>query len=134
MFSETFSPRFSDTDALGHINNTLVPIWFEGARKPIFEFFIPDLDPKKWTLILANIDVAFKAQMYFGYDMEVRTYVSLVGNSSFKVYQELWQQNQCCASGTATMVHFDFQNQKSTVIPEDIKGQLQKHLLMTNEH
>ncbi|QOL26069.1 acyl-CoA thioesterase [Thalassotalea sp. LPB0316] len=128
MFSEKFSPRFSDTDALGHINNTLVPIWFEGARKPVFELFVPDLDPNKWNLILANIEVAFKAQMYFGFDMEVKTFISHIGNSSFKVYQELWQQEKCCATGTATMVHFDYQAQKPTVIPEQIKQMLTAHI------
>jgi len=132
VFSETFSPRFSDTDALGHINNTLVPIWFEGARKPIFQFFVPSLDPKQWNLILANIDVAFKAQMYFGFDMEVKTYISHIGNSSFKVYQELWQQGKCCASGTATMVHYDYTAEKSAQIPEQIKQVLIEHLYPQN--
>ncbi|GLX83080.1 acyl-CoA thioesterase [Thalassotalea eurytherma] len=132
MFKESFSPRFSDTDALGHINNTLVPIWFEAARKPIFELFIPDLDPKKWNLILANIDVSFKAQMYFGHEMEVRTCIQHVGNSSFKVYQELWQQNQCCASGAATMVHYDYSQQKSATIPQPIKEALSAHLYVEN--
>ena len=55
MFSESFSPRFTDTDALGHINNTLVPIWFEGARDPIFKIFTPILDVTNWQLILAKI-------------------------------------------------------------------------------
>ncbi len=132
MFSEKFSPRFSDTDALGHINNTLIPIWFEGARKPIFKFFVPSLDPKQWNLILANIDVAFKAQMYFGFDMEVKTYISHIGNSSFKVYQELWQEGKCCASGTATMVHYDYTAEKSAQIPEQIKQVLTEHLYPQN--
>jgi len=54
MFSELITPRFSDTDALGHINNTMVPIWFEGARDPVFKLFMPELDPNNWQLILAR--------------------------------------------------------------------------------
>ena len=129
MFSDIFSPKFTDTDALGHINNTNVPVWFEGGRDPIFRFFIPNLDPKKWCLILAKIDVTFHAQMHYGKEMEVKTYVSRIGSSSFDVHQELWQNNIKCASGTSVLVHFSFENQKSKVIPEDIKALLQSHFV-----
>ena len=60
MFSETLMPRFSETDALGHINNTALPVWFEAARTPFFRFFTPDLDCNKWKLIVAKIEVEFK--------------------------------------------------------------------------
>jgi len=132
MFSSTFSPRFTDTDALGHINNTNVPVWFEGARDPIFKLFIPDLDPKKWSLILAKIDVTFHAQMHYGTDMEVRTYIGHIGNSSFTVYQELWQNNAKCASGNAVMVHFCYEQQKPQPIPADVMAIMQSHIFIEN--
>ena len=47
MLVDTITPRFCDTDALGHISNTTLPVWFEGARDPIFRWFTPDLDPQK---------------------------------------------------------------------------------------
>ena len=129
MFTESFMPRFSDTDALGHINNTMVPVWFEGARTPVFQVFTPDLDLTNWPLILAKIDVSFEAQMYYGQEMEVRTYIGRIGGSSFDVYQELWQANKRVASGTAVMVNFDYQSQQSAKIPDDIRVQLQTHLI-----
>ena len=75
MFSETLTPRFSDTDALGHINNTMIPVWFEGARDPVFKLFTPTLDLTAWPLILAKIEVNFEAQIYYGKPIEVRTYI-----------------------------------------------------------
>lgn len=128
MFSELITPRFSDTDALGHINNTMVPIWFEGARDPVFKWFMPELNLKEWNLILAKIEVEFHSQMFYGVELEVRTYVSRIGGSSFDVYQEIWQNNLKCASGTAVMVHFSYQNQTSLKIPEDIKNMMQKNI------
>ena len=35
MLSLTVSPRFAETDALGHINNTVIPVWFEQGRHGI---------------------------------------------------------------------------------------------------
>ena len=57
MFTDEINTRFCDTDALGHINNTMIPRWFEGARDHIFKMFTPDLDISQWRLILAKIDV-----------------------------------------------------------------------------
>jgi len=128
MFSELITPRFSDTDALGHINNTMVPIWFEGARDPVFKLFMPKLDIKNWQLILAKVTVEYHGQIFYGYPIELRTYISRVGGSSFDVYQELWQNDKKCASGTAVMVHFCYQEQVSKKIPEGIKIVMQQHL------
>lgn len=128
MFSEIITPRFSDTDALGHINNTMVPVWFEGARNPIFKIFTPNLDLNAWPLILAKIEVNFEAQIFYGNDIEIRTYISRIGGSSFDVYQELWQESKRVSSGKAVMVNFDYHTQKSETIPEKIKEVLTQHL------
>lgn len=132
MFSEKITPRFCDTDALGHINNTMVPIWFEGARDPIFRLFMPELNIQEWSLILAKIDVSFLKQMYYGETIEVRTYLSRIGGASFDVYQELWQNGEKCASGTAVMVHFCYKNQSSEKIPKQIRVVMQQHLMPSN--
>ncbi len=128
MFSETITPRFSDTDALGHINNTMIPVWFEGARNPIFKIFTPDLNLESWPLILAKIEVNFEAQIYYGADIEIRTYISRIGGSSFDVYQELWQNSQRVSSGKAVMVNFDYKTQRSAKISDQIRAKLNQHL------
>jgi acyl-CoA thioester hydrolase len=127
-FSEKFNPRFSDTDALGHINNTMVPVWFEGARDDVFRWFSPTLNLAEWRLILAKIDVNFHGQMYYAKEMEVRTYIGRIGSSSFDVYQELWQDDELKSSGTAVMVHFDYQQQKALKIPTEIVEKMTKYL------
>jgi len=134
MFTQEIVPRFSDTDALGHINNTMVPVWFEGARDPIFKLFMPELNLQEWQLILAKIDVSYLGQMFYGQPIEVRTYISRIGGASFDVYQELWQKGVKCASGTAVMVHFCFQTQSSVKITEKIKTELEQHFIENNEN
>ncbi len=132
MFSEVITTRFSDTDALGHINNTMVPVWFEGARDPVFKWFMPELNLNEWRLILAKIDVNFHAQIYYGKEITLRTYIGRIGGSSFDVYQELWQNDIKCASGTAVMVHFCYENQSSLKIPADVQNEMKKHLFVAD--
>jgi acyl-CoA thioester hydrolase len=131
MFSYSVMPGFSDTDALGHINNTRLPVWFENAREPIFRLFTPTLDLKRWPLILARITVDFKEQMFLGHPVEIRSYISKIGSASFTTTQEAWQDGRCTAKGEATMVHFDYQLKKSVAISDDIRNILEQHLLVT---
>jgi len=128
MYTESLMPRFSDTDALGHINNTTVPVWFEGAREPVFKLFTPDLDPKDWHLIIAKIEINYHGQLFFGQPIEIRTYIGRIGGASFDVYQELWQHNEKCASGTAALVYFDYEKQSSKKLSEDLRAELSQHL------
>ena len=127
MFSIKLTPRFNDTDSLGHINHAAVVMWFETARRPIFELFIPDLDPKNWNLIVVRIEIDYKEQLIYQENVEVRTFVHHLGNSSFVLTQQVWQRKKLCAEGRCTLVHIDYQAQKSQAIPAEIRAKLQKH-------
>ena len=129
MFTETIIPRFAETDALGHINNTVIPVWLEQARTPVFRLFIPDLDPKKWRLIIAKIEVNFLREIIYGHAVEVTTYVEKVGNSSFQLGQEIHQRGQCCAKGLSVLVHFNYATKQAESVPAEIRKALEGHLV-----
>lgn len=129
MFKEIIQPRFNETDALGHINNTVLTQWFEGARDPIFKLFTPDLNTKQWRLILASISVQFKAELFYGLPVELRTGISMVGNSSFEIHQEAWQQGRCCALGKAVLVQYDFDAKQKLLLSHEQKVSLNAHLI-----
>ncbi len=122
-------PMITDTDAMGHITHTRLPVWFANARTPVFRFFSPELDLDNWPLILAGISVEFKAQIYHDIEMEIKTSVSKIGNSSFSVLHEAWQEGKCVATGEATMVHFDYKSQKTCRISDEIRDKLTQHLI-----
>lgn len=131
MFIETVTPRFGDADGLRHINNIALVEWFEVGRNPIFRMFTPDLDLsyEKWKLILVRTEFDYLGQMYFGKDVEIRNYITHIGNSSFTIGHEAWQDGELKAKGKAVLVHFDFINQKAVKIPDDIRAQLKEHLV-----
>ena len=120
----TFQPRFNDTDALGHINNASLATWFEEGRRPIFELFVPDLDPKKWNLIIARVEIDYLAQGYYQKTTTIKTKVEKIGTSSFVLMQEALQDQKVISRGKTFLVHFDYAAQKSLPIPEAIKEKL----------
>ncbi|WP_215398382.1 acyl-CoA thioesterase [Rheinheimera oceanensis] len=128
MWQVIISPRFSDTDALGHINNTVFAVWFEGARQDVFKIFTPELNVRQWPLIIASVKLDYHAQTHYGAEVEIRTYISRVGGSSFDVYQEAWQHGVKTVSGTAVLVQFDYAANKAVVISALQKQQLNQHL------
>lgn len=127
MWTNIVEPRFSETDALGHINNTVLPIWFEEARTPIFEMFCPGLDPQNWHLIIAKIDVEFLGELFYGKTIEIRTFMKKIGNSSMVIGHEAWQDGEKRAQGSAVMVHFDHHSKSSKPIPDNIRQILEQH-------
>jgi len=129
MFIEKFMPRFSETDALGHINNTALPVWFEGARDPVFRFFTADLATNQWRLILAKIEVEFQGELFYGQEVEIKTGIRHIGKSSFVVEQSVWQHGEQCALGKAVMVRYDFAEKRAQPLSEQEKTQLAGHLI-----
>ncbi len=131
MFKDYVTPRFGNIDGLKHVNNTVVADWFEIGRNGIFRYFTPDLDLsyENWKLIMVRTEFDFVAQMYFGADVEIRTYLLKMGNSSFTTGHEAWQDGKLRAKGKAVIVHYDFIEQKSKPIPEEIREKLIKHLI-----
>jgi acyl-CoA thioester hydrolase len=104
-------------------------MWFEQGREPLFEFFVPTMKPEDWNLIIARIEVDFLAQLEFRHEVEIKTWLAKIGNSSMQVVQEVWQEGSCCARGTAAMIHFDYATNAATRIPDDIRAQLEAHLI-----
>lgn len=131
MFVTKVTPRFGDIDGLGHVNNTVLPEWFELARNPIFRLFEPNLDlsPEKWKLIMARIDFDFLGEIFFDGDVEIRTYVKRLGTKSFTLLHEAWQNGELRTKGDAVLVGFDFVEKKSIPLPENIKEVLKEHLI-----
>lgn len=129
MFSLTVYPRFYETDAFRHINNTVVAGWFETGREPIFRIFAPSIRPEELSLILARIEVDFVAQIHYGHEVTIDTGIEKIGNSSFVVLQRAWQQGREVARGRAVQVHFDWDTEQSRPLPDELRAQLAVHLL-----
>lgn len=131
MLTEKITPSFGEVDGLGHINNCVLARWFEQARTPFFRFFTPNLslDHKDWRLIMAHTDFDFLDELFYEKDVEIRTWIEKIGNTSFTFLHEAWQDGRNCVRGRAVTVHYDFLAKKTMPIPESIRLKLAEHLL-----
>jgi acyl-CoA thioester hydrolase len=131
MFHMTITPRFGDADALGHINNTAPALWFETARRPFFEMFCPDLkfSIETFPFILVHSDYDFARELFFRYDVEIRTGIARIGTKSFTICHEAWQEGQLCVKGNAVVACYDFVKRETAPVPDDKRKLLAAHLI-----
>lgn len=131
MYENQITVRFGETDALGHINNTSYFVYLEETRIRFFESVGADMDLKNWNFILASTKCDFINQGYFNQKLTIKTYVSKIGTKSFQLEHDILcaQTKQLIAQGNAIIVYFDFKNQKSAVIPDKLREELEANLV-----
>lgn len=133
MFRTRIHPRFCDTDALGHISNTVLPTWYLEGREPLLRLFAPDLDFRRASLVVVRTEIDFPGEIRFGSDVEVTTALEKIGNSSLVVLQEVHQDGAVRGKARTVMVNFDPATRSSRPIPDDVRRQLEDHVVKAGQ-
>lgn len=128
----TVTVRFSDTDAMGHCNNSRYFSFMEEGRVAYFRHLFPDMNSKDafnlFPFILGDIQCRFEAPAYCADELIVSLGVTEFGNKSLVMEYDIHNaaSNQRIASGRSTLVMFDYKKQQTYVIPEDFKKLIQE--------
>ena len=123
-FSVTITPRFYETDALGHINNASIAAWFEVARIRFLESLGQDGLAGAMDWILASLQIDFVAETFYGADVTASITEAKVGNSSLTVVCEMTQGDMITARGKAVLVQVDRQTNKPVRVPDRLREEL----------
>ena len=129
MFETIIQPRVSETDGVGHINNTTIPVWLEAGRNELFKVFNPKDDFQNWRMVIVKSCVEYKAQIYFGKEVRIKCWIKRIGNSSLELYEEIWQSDKKCIIASTIYVNFNPERQCSEPINEEIKSILESHMI-----
>jgi acyl-CoA thioester hydrolase len=94
----TITTLFSDTDALGHINNISIARYFEQARVMIMEAIAPEHgSPLFERAVLARVEIDYLSEVFYPHEVVIATGILRVGTSSLTVGSALFQQGRCVA-------------------------------------
>ncbi|QQE81021.1 thioesterase family protein [Alicyclobacillus sp. SO9] len=117
--------RFSDTDMLGHVNNSRYFTYMEESRIDFLQTVVAN-DAGTIPLIIASAQVHFRAQTFYPQTLKIESWVSRWGNSSFDVTSEMYDEETgtLVFEGVAVLVHFDYDEQKPSRVPEAYREKL----------
>jgi acyl-CoA thioester hydrolase len=121
--------QWGDQDALGHVNNTVYFRWCESARVAYMQrlgleaWMKPNTNPNGIGPILAKIDCNYKRQLHFPDTVRIGARVSQLGRTSLTMEHTIVsaRQNEIVAESTSVIVVFNYQTQRPTPIPADVR-------------
>ena len=112
--------RFRDIDALGHMNNAVYATLVEQAR-------IGFLSPKgadAENMILARLEIDFRAPVEFGETVEISVQPTRVGTKSFDLEYVLRAADRVVAEAKTVLVAYDYEHARSVELPDEWKERL----------
>jgi acyl-CoA thioester hydrolase len=127
LFTLDLSVRFRDLDAMGHVNNAVFFTYFEEGRKAFFQQHFPSNKGLDFPFILAHAACDYQRPVTLRDTVRLLLWVGEIGNKRFDfIYRIVDQEDagKVYASGKSVQVAFDYRNQRSTVIPEDVRERL----------
>lgn len=126
----TITTRFCETDALGHINNTSYFIYLEEARIKFFQKLGYGMSLQDWNFILASTKCDFLSQGYFNQKLVISSYITKIGSKSFQLEHDISceKTNVIIAKANAVIVYFNLNEQRSEMIPDIFRSQLENYL------
>lgn len=117
--------RWGDMDAMGHVNNAVYFRYLEQARVDwLTSFGYPPNTGREEGVVIVNAHCSFLKQLRYPGDIEVRTFVGVIGRSSVETVQEIRRSDApdvLCAEGGAKMVWVNYSREKSVPLPDHIR-------------
>ncbi|MBU9710958.1 acyl-CoA thioesterase [Evansella tamaricis] len=127
--------RFSETDAFGHLNNTVAFIYFENSRT---NFFKESGLMQEWVSgkgehipVTADLQCDFLRQIYFDDKLDVYIKVTHIGRSSLELHYMVNNENgETCLVGRGRIVQVNRMTGKSSPWSDEAINKLKKGLFI----
>ncbi|MHB8579494.1 MAG: acyl-CoA thioesterase [Ignavibacteriaceae bacterium] len=124
--------RFSDLDAMRHVNNATYLSYLEEARIAYFKDVLnKPMEGLEFDAVVARIEIDYQQPIIFGDEIEILSRVSKMGNKSSDVEHLIIvnrKGNKIIAASVLTkLVAYDYTTLTSFPIPESVKNQIEKY-------
>ena len=127
-FTFPIASRWRDMDAIGHINNETILSYFEDVRVRYLSSLSIDINNQSESnsVILASMKIDYYHQVSYPDIFDVGCRIIRIGTKSFDLLSSIFLKDydKTLVSGLFTIVCFDYVEQKTIVVPDIIKNQL----------
>jgi acyl-CoA thioester hydrolase len=116
--------RFRDLDPMGHVNNAVFLTYIEQARVAFLAEVGAATGLEDMNMIVARVEIDFKAPVRFGQEVEVSVRASRFGTKSFDLDYELRVGGEVVAEAKSVQVAYDYDRRKAIPLPADWREKL----------
>jgi len=124
MFVHREAVRFRDLDPMGHVNNAVFLTYIESARAAFLQHLGAVQTLEDLAIIVARIEIDFRAPVRFGDEVEVSVRVSRFGEKSFDLEHELRVAGDLVAEAKTVLVTYDYERREPVAIPDEWREKL----------
>lgn len=124
MFVHRERVRFRDLDAMGHVNNAVFLTYIESARVAFLQHLGAAATLEDMSIIVARIEIDFRAPVGFGDEVEVSVHASRFGDKSFDLDYELRVDSEVVAQAKSVLVSYDYGKGEAVELPAEWREKL----------
>ena len=116
--------RFRDLDPMGHVNNAVFLTYLEQARVAFFSEMGAATGLEDMNMIVARVEIDFKAPVRLGQVVEVSVRASRFGTKSFDLDYELRVEGELVAVAKSVQVAYDYNRREPVPVPAEWREKL----------
>ena len=128
IHSAEITIRFSDIDAMGHVNNAKYLTYLEYARMKYCDYLLPDINWKEEGFIFARVELNFIQPILLRDNIVVETECTKIGQKSFNLYCRIIKIDNGkkieMANALNVLVGYNYRTQQTIQLPEEWKKKL----------
>jgi acyl-CoA thioester hydrolase len=116
--------RFRDLDPMGHVNNAVFLTYLEQARVALFAEAGAATGLQDMNMIVARVEIDFKAPVRLGDDVEIAVRASRFGTKSFDLEYQLRVDGELVAQAKSVQVAYDYGRREPVPVPAEWREKL----------
>jgi len=109
---------------MGHVNNAVFLTYIESARVAFLQHLGAAATLEEMSIIVARIEIDFRAPVGFGDDVEIAVRASRFGEKSFDLDYVLRVDGVVVAEAKSVLVGYDYGKGEAIVIPAEWREKL----------
>jgi acyl-CoA thioester hydrolase len=121
--------RYADTDQQGHVNNAVFATFLETGRVEVLYNRDYPLLAEGASFVIASLKLDFLKEIRWPGRVDTGTGILKIGNSSIRIYQELFQDGQSVAKAETVIVQVDDRTGRGKRLTADARETLGGWLL-----
>lgn len=110
QYFDSLQVRFSETDAFGHVNNTVAFVYFEQARIHFFQSIgvMDDWVQGLYMIVTGDLQCDYRKQVVFGETLHVGVKIDYIGTTSIDVHYLIKDsRGEVCMTGRGRIVQVE---------------------------